>query len=119
VAHFTILFVDDDHSVRDAVMRVLSEKGFGVLSAGDAHEALRILAAHHVDLIFTDIIMPGMDGVQLAKQAKLTRPSLKVLFVTGYAQKASERDAMRHGPVLLKPVRADEIIREVERLLAA
>jgi len=119
VAHFTILFVDDDTSVRDVVIRILSQKGFGVLTAGDAYEAIRILAERPVDLIFTDIIMPGMDGVQLAKQAKLMRPSLKVLFATGYAQKAIERDTIRHGPVLLKPLRADEIIREVERLLAA
>jgi two-component system, cell cycle response regulator CpdR len=119
VAHFTILFVEDDSSVRNVVVQMLSEKGFGVLTANDAYEAIRILADRHVDLIFTDIIIPGMDGVQLAKQAKLMRPGVKVLFATGYAQKAIEWDTMRHGRVLLKPLRAAEIIREVEALLAA
>jgi two-component system, cell cycle response regulator CpdR len=115
----TVLFVEDDTSVRDVVIRVLSERGLGVLTAGDAYEAIRILAERHVDLIFTDIVMPSMDGVQLAKQARLMRPGIKVLFTTGYPQKAIERDAARHGKVLYKPVREPEIIREVEALLAA
>jgi CheY-like chemotaxis protein len=119
MAHFTILFVEDDSSVRNVVVQMLSEKGFGVLTANDAYEAIRILADRHVDLIFTDIIIPGMDGVQLAKQAKLMRPGVKVLFTTGDAQKALERDTMRYGRVLLKPLRAAAIIREVEALLAA
>src|ERR1700719_2475563 len=93
----SILLVDDDAAVRDVVMQMLSEKGFGALTAGDAHEAIRILTERPVDLLFTDIIMPGMDGVQLAKQARLMRPGIKVLFATGYAQKAVERDAIRHG----------------------
>src|ERR1700730_6407994 len=89
------------------------------LSAGDAYEAIRPLAEHQVDLIFTDIIMPSMDGVQLAKQARLMRPGIKVLFATGYAQKAMERGASRHGKVLFKPLREAEVIREVEAALAA
>jgi two-component system cell cycle response regulator CpdR len=115
----TVLFVEDDTSVRDVVIRVLSERGLGVLTAGDAYEAIRILAERNVDLIFTDILMPSMDGVQLAKQARLMRPGIKVLFTTGYPQKAVERDAIRYGKVLYKPVREPEIIREVEALLAA
>jgi two-component system, cell cycle response regulator CpdR len=119
VPNFTILFVEDDTALRDLVTRMLSEKGFGVLSAGDAYEAIRILADRHVDLIFTDIIMPSMDGVQLAKQARLMLPDIKVLFATGYAQKATERDASRHGKVLFKPLREAEVMREVEAALAA
>ncbi len=116
---FTILFVEDDTAVRDVVIRILSEKGFGVLTAGDAHDAIRILAERPVDLLFADIILPGIDGVQLAKQARLMRPGIKVLFTTGYAQKAIERGAMRHGKVLFKPVREPELVREVALLLAA
>lgn len=115
----TILFVEDDTAVREVVIQMLSEKGFGVLTAADAYEAIRILAERHVDLIFTDIVMAGMDGVQLAKQAKLIRPGVKVLFATGYAQKATERGAMRVGRVLFKPLREAEVIREVEAALAA
>ena len=115
----TILVVEDDSAVRDLVMRMLSEKGFGVLTANDGYEALRILAAHHVDLLFADIVMPGIDGVQLARQAKQMRPEIKVLFATGYAQKVTERGAMHVGRVLYKPLRQAELVREVEALLAA
>lgn len=115
----TILLVEDDSAVLDIVMRALSEKGFGVLAAADAYEAIRILAERHVDVLLTDIILPGMDGVQLAKQAKLIRPGIKVLFQTGYGQVATEREAFRHGRVLFKPLRQAEIVQAVQTLLAA
>ena len=114
----SILFVEDDNAVRDVVMRVLSERGLGVFTAADGYDAIRILNDHHVDVLFTDLIMPGMDGVQLAKQAKLMRPDLKVLFATGYAQLARTRDAVRHGRVLYKPLRAGEIVEAIETLAA-
>ena len=114
----SILVVEDDSAVRDVLIRVLSDKGFGVLTANDAYEAVRILADRHVDVLFTDIILPGMDGVQLAKQAKLIRPGIKVLFATGYAQLATTRDAVRHGRVLYKPLRAVEVIQAIDALAA-
>jgi two-component system, cell cycle response regulator CpdR len=116
---FTVLFVEDDWAVRDVVIRALSEKGFGVLTAGDGFEALRVLAERPADLLFADIVMPGMDGVELAERAKLVRPGLKVLFVTGYPQRAAERDATSHGRILYKPLREAELLREVEGALAA
>jgi CheY-like chemotaxis protein len=118
-AAYTILFVEDETPVRDLVIRILSEKGFRVFAASDAHEALRLLAARPIDLLFTDVVMPGMDGVQLARQAKRLRPTIKVLFTTGYAQRAAERQAMRFGRILFKPVRHPELLREVGMLLGA
>jgi CheY-like chemotaxis protein len=115
---FTVLFVEDDSAVRDFVVDVLRGKGLGVFAAADGYDALRVLAAHHVDVLFTDIILPGMDGVQLASRAKSMRPGLKVLFATGYAGMALRRGAMRYGAVLFKPVRAGEIVRQVEMLRA-
>jgi len=115
----TILVVEDDNAVRDVVIRVLSEKGFGVLTANTAYEALGILRNRAVDLLLADIIMPGMDGVELAKEAKRLRPGLKVLFATGYAQLATTRAATRHGPVIYKPLREPELIDAVQRALAA
>lgn len=65
----TILLVEDDTAVREVVIRMLSERGFGVLSAGDSYEAIRILAERHVDVLFADIVLPGaIDGVQLARR---------------------------------------------------
>ena len=115
---FSVLFVEDESTVRSVVVQMLMAKGFRVFAAADAYDAIRILAAHHIDLLFTDIVMPGMDGVQLAKQAKTMQPGIKLLFTTGYAQRAAERDAMRHGRLVFKPVRQAELLREVEALLA-
>jgi CheY-like chemotaxis protein len=114
----SILVVEDDSAVRDLVVRILSEKGFGVLTPTGAHEALQIIRQRSVDLLFTDVIMPGLDGVELVKQARQLRPHIKVLFATGYAQLATTRDAIRHGRVLYKPFRAVELIQAVEQLLA-
>jgi CheY-like chemotaxis protein len=115
----TILVVEDESAARDLIIRMLSEKGFGVLTADNAQEALHILAQRRVDLLFTDIVLPVMDGVELAKEARLLWPGLKVLFATGYAREATERGAMQFGRVLYKPLRAAEVVREVEALLAA
>jgi CheY-like chemotaxis protein len=114
-----LLVVDDDNAVRDVVVRMLSANGFGVLTASDGPEALRILGQGSVDLLFTDVVMPGMDGVELARQARQVRPGLKVLFGTGYAQKAIERDAIHQARVVYKPFRQAELVKEIETLLAA
>ncbi len=87
----TILFAEDDAAVRYVV---------------------------DVDLLFTDIGMPGMDGGQLARQARVMHPAIKVLFATGYAPLAAEREAMHQGRLLFKPVRSADLVREIEGLLA-
>ncbi len=114
----TILFAEDDAAVRYVVGEMLSEKGFRVLVASDGYEAVRLLADHHVDLLFTDVVMPGMDGGQLARQARVMHPAIKVLFATGYAPLAAEREAMHQGRLLFKPVRSADLVREIEGLLA-
>jgi CheY-like chemotaxis protein len=113
----TILFVEDESDLRSLVTGMLSARGFRVFAAADGYDAVRILAQHHVDLLFTDVVMPGMDGVQLASQARTMRPGIKVLFATGYVQRATERGAMRLGRLLYKPLRQTEVIREVEAVL--
>jgi len=113
----TVLFVEDESDLRDLVMGMLLAKGLRVFAAADGIDALHILHRHHVDLLFTDIVMPGINGVQLARYAKDLRPGLKVLFTTGYVQRALERNAVLYGPVLFKPLRHSEIIQEVEALL--
>ena len=113
----TILFVEDESELRDLVMGMLLSKGFQVLVAPDGVDALHILRRQHIDLLFTDIVMPGINGVLLARQAKDLQPGLKVLFTTGYVQRALERNAVLYGPVLFKPLRHTEIIQEVEALL--
>ncbi len=114
---FTVLIVEDVSEILDVLVQVLLARGLRVFAARNGYEALPILRGEPVDLLLADIVMPGMDGVQLATQAKLIRPGIKVLFATGYAQKATERNAMRLGPVLFKPIRQPQLIREVEMLL--
>lgn len=114
-AEFTILIVDDDPLVRDSVVSIVETQGFRVLAAGSAVEAMRILAEEHVDLLFTDIVMPGQDGIELAREAKKLRPRLRVLFATGYFSRAD--DAIGLGELLFKPMRAHQIEAAVAQAL--
>jgi signal transduction histidine kinase len=93
----TILVVEDEAEVREHAVTSLAELGYRVLSAGDGAGALRILARNRgVDLLFTDIGLPGgMTGRQLAEAARARRPDLKVVYTTGYA-----RNAIVHGGLL-------------------
>jgi two-component system cell cycle response regulator CpdR len=113
----TVLFAEDETSIRDSVAQLLSMNGFRVLKAEDGYEALRLLTQENVDVLFTDIVMPGMDGVELARKAKGIRPNLKIMFVTGYSAKAPE--AMHFGRVFYKPLRAYEIDVELRRFMVA
>ena len=115
---FTVLFVEDDRQVRDAVVALLREHGFRVLVAEDGYEAIRLLDEYQVDLLFTDVVMPGISGFELGLQAKLIRPNLRVLYMTGYAERAAGK-GIRYGKVLQKPVRADELLAEITQALAA
>jgi CheY-like chemotaxis protein len=114
---FTILFVEDETSVREVVARMLIEAGFQVFSCTDGAAALRILRERRVDLLFTDIVLPTMNGVELARQARHLRPGIKILFTTAYAQKAAEAEALRAGKILLKPWRQAELLAELRTLL--
>jgi signal transduction histidine kinase len=86
----TILVVEDDEALRLYTVEILSDLGYSVLAARDGATALEILGrGHEVDLLFTDIVMPGgMNGRQLAEEAVRQRPTLKVLFTTGYTANA-------------------------------
>jgi signal transduction histidine kinase/FixJ family two-component response regulator len=87
----TVLVVDDEPAVRMLVCEVLGELGYAAIEAGDAREGLILLRSdHRIDLLITDVGLPnGMNGRQLADAAKLGRPDLQVLFITGYAEKVA------------------------------
>jgi len=88
----TVVVVEDDPAVRMLVMDLLKELGYRAHEAEDARSALPLLESDmRVDLLVTDVGLPGMNGRQLAEIARQHRPGLKVLFMTGYAQKAAER----------------------------
>lgn len=113
----TILFVEDDAAVRESTAQLLASKGFHMLVAPDGAAALRVLADNHVDVLFTDIVMHGLDGVALVKQAKQMKPDLKVMFMTGYYSRAAEAEKL--GKLLFKPVRGDRLEAELRELVHA
>ncbi|MDH3321088.1 MAG: response regulator [Betaproteobacteria bacterium] len=92
-----VLVVDDDPVVAKSIDRVLSAKGYAVITAHDGPEALAKLAREDYDAVFTDIRMPGMDGLEVAARIKATRPWLPVVIVTGYGSPASEARAKEIG----------------------
>jgi PAS domain S-box-containing protein len=88
----TVLVVEDDTAVRLLIGEVLRELGYSCLEAGDSQAALPLLASNvRMDLMITDVGLPGMNGRQLAEIAREHRPDLRILFVTGYAEHATER----------------------------
>jgi CheY-like chemotaxis protein len=92
-----VLVVDDDPVVARSIDRVLTGKGYAVITAHDGPEALDKLAQGKYDAVFTDIRMPGMDGLEVAKRIKETQPWLPVVIVTGYGSPASEARAQALG----------------------
>ena len=92
-----ILVVDDDPVVGKSFNRVLTNKGYQVITAHNAHEALEQLRKQEIDMVFTDIKMPGMNGLELAENVKSRRPWTPVVIVTGYGTAADEERAMAAG----------------------
>ena len=116
-----ILVVDDDPVVAKSFDRVLSGKGYAVITASDGQEALGKLAAENYDLVFTDIKMPGMSGLEMAEQLKLRQPWLPVVIVTGYGSPDNEARAEAAGVsgFLRKPLSPEMIEGSAEKALAA
>ena len=118
-----ILLVEDNEEVRDHVSAMLSGLGYDVLSASGGQEALELLErAGEIDLLFTDVMMPGgMNGREVAVAARRTRPGLKVLFTSGYAEGALQRDGRLEPGVLLlaKPFRKRDLAQKVREALTA
>jgi two-component system, cell cycle sensor histidine kinase and response regulator CckA len=92
----TILVVEDDKSMREITVKLLQVGGYRVVDVKDADEALRTLKAHdpEIDLLLTDVIMPGMSGADLVKQAKIFDPKLRSLFMSGYTSDLVERQGV-------------------------
>lgn len=118
---YSILFVDDDASMRQLVRRVLERQGFFVHAVPTAEVALMLLKEQvPFDLLITDIVMPGgMNGFELAEQATTLRPRLHVIYLTGFVNLPRRQLAELRGKLVAKPVLPGELEREVRGLLAA
>lgn len=117
---FRILVVDDELVVRDSLKEWLVDEGFSVAMAESGDQALEKLEANHFHVMLTDIKMPGMDGVELLKQAKTGHPDLTVVMMTAYATVETAVDAMKMGALdyLMKPFDPEKMIPMVVRIYA-
>jgi CheY-like chemotaxis protein len=106
-----VLVVDDDPIVGKSIDRILSPRGYAVITAGNGPEALDKLAREDYDVVYTDIKMPGMDGLEVAARIKASRPWLPVVIVTGYGTDANEAKAKDIGVAgfLRKPLSPEMI----------
>lgn len=115
-----VLVVDDEPSVREFSRHALTELGYRVLEADGAEAALRLLEAHpEVTLLFTDVVMPEINGRQLADRARERRPDLKVLFTTGYTRNAVVHNGVLDPGVHLigKPFTVEDLAQRVRAVL--
>nr|WP_269439801.1 response regulator [Pseudomonas sp. CDFA 610] len=118
----TVLIVEDDPAVRALVSEVLSELGYAFLEAGDSLAAVPILeSGQRIDLLISDVGLPGMNGRQLAEVARQLRPELKVLFITGYAEHAAARAGFLDTGMQLitKPFAFDHLTSKVREMIEA
>jgi CheY-like chemotaxis protein len=105
--------VDDESELREVGVAILAEPGHTVLTASDGYEALRILVERPVDLLITDVKMPGISGYELARQAKLMRRNLHIIYISGSQNAVRQTQGPTYGRVLRKPIRAGDLLLEV------
>ncbi len=116
-----ILLAEDDESMRRFLVKALERAGYDVVSFSNGAEAYECLRSRRFTLLLTDIVMPEMDGIELAKRASELQPDMKIMFITGFAAVALHPDsnAPREARILSKPVHLRELVTEVDRLIAA
>ena len=114
-----VLVVDDDAVVGHSINRVLTDQGFQVREAMSGQEALEELDHQSYDMVFTDIRMPGMDGLDMTSRVKKSHPDVPVSIITGFGTEASERQARDLGVsgFLRKPLSPEMIVENAERMM--
>jgi CheY-like chemotaxis protein len=122
----TILVVDDDAEVLALARDALLARGYDVLQAGDGEEAVRVAEAHAgpIHLLLTDVVMPGLNGVELGGRLTRQRADLKVLYMSGFAVIGAQQEQLAGPglepgvPILPKPFDAEALARKVQEVLA-
>lgn len=112
-----ILLAEDDDAMRQYLARALERSGYEVTSVDRGTEALPLLETDRFDLLLTDIVMPEMDGIELAQHAQKIAPDMRVMFITGFAAvtlKAGK--AVPQAKVLSKPFHLRDLVLEVDRM---
>jgi len=107
-----ILCVDDEEVVLDSFRKILVLNGYSVDTVENGREALGLIQTHHYDFVFTDLKMPGMDGIEVTKAVKHMRPDIDVVIITGYGTIESAVETMKDGAMdyVQKPFTEDELL---------
>jgi len=114
-----IILAEDDESMRGFLERALVKAGYEVTSFANGADAYDRLQRESFTLLLTDIVMPRMDGIELARRASEIDPDLKIMFITGFAAVTLNNDAPKDARVLSKPFHLRDLVREVDQLLDA
>src|ERR1700752_5284402 len=116
-----ILLAEDDNDMRRFLVKPLETAGYDVASFDNGLSAYNRLREEPFELLLTDIVMPEMDGIELARRATELDPEIKVMFITGFAAVAlnSANAAPKDARILSKPFHLRDLVNEVERLLKA
>src|SRR5205814_1117141 len=120
--HGTILLVEDEEGLRGLNARGLTSRGYTVLEAGNGIEAIEMIESRggDVDLVVSDVVMPEMDGPTLAKELRTRNPNLKIIFVSGYAEDAFEKNLPEgvHFDFLAKPFTLKQLVAAVKSTMS-
>jgi two-component system, cell cycle response regulator CpdR len=116
-----IILAEDDGDMRRFLVKALQNAGFDVIAFDNGRSAYERMREEPFTLLLTDIVMPEMDGIELARRATELDPDLKVMFITGFAAVALNPDsnAPKDAKVLSKPFHLKDLVNEVQKLLAA
>jgi two-component system cell cycle response regulator CpdR len=116
-----IILAEDDNDMRRFLEKALEKAGHTVTSFAEGASAFEEIKGNTFDLLLTDIVMPEMDGIELARRAAELDPNLKIMFITGFAAVALHPDskAPKDAKVLSKPFHLRDLVAEVDRMMAA
>ena len=116
-----IILAEDDTDMRRFLVKALEKAGHQVTAFSEGASAFEEIKQTTFDLLLTDIVMPVMDGIELARRAAELDPSLKIMFITGFAAVALHPDsrAPKDANVLSKPFHLRDLVAEVDRMMAA
>jgi two-component system cell cycle response regulator CpdR len=116
-----IILAEDDESMRTFLVRALERAGYEVVAVDRGTAAIPYLEEGSFDLLLTDIVMPEMDGIELAQRAALLAPKMRIMFITGFAAVAlsAGSGAPAHAKVLSKPFHLRDLVAEVDRIFAS
>lgn len=117
-----ILLAEDDTALRTFLQNALRRAGHVVTACADGEEALAAVERGPYELLVADIVMPGLDGIELAQRAGAKLPNMKILFITGFAAVAMHARKLggnRDAKILSKPFHLKELVTQIDRILAA